>query len=81
MMEISDKATIEIPPAYYRDADPPLPPPYDPHRREWEDWQDGDGGDDREPVPQWMCYGLPAGLIIAAALHSVMIYVVLTARL
>jgi hypothetical protein len=80
MIEITDKSTIEIPPAYYRDADPPPPPPYDPHWREWDGWHDSEG-DDREPVPRWICYGLPALLIIAAAFHAALIYIVLTARL
>ncbi|HZS85950.1 MAG TPA: hypothetical protein VFE42_00480 [Chloroflexota bacterium] len=80
MIELPEKTTIEIPPAFYRDADPPLPPPSDPHRREWDGWQDWED-DDREPVPRWMCYGLPAMLIIAAAFHAALIYIVLTVKL
>jgi hypothetical protein len=73
MIETPDKLTVEIPPAFYRDADPPPPPPDDPHWYEWE------GHDDYEPVPHWLAYGLPVLLVVAATVHFFLIYLVLTA--
>ena len=61
----------DVPPAFYRDADLPPPPPDDPHWREWFH------GHDREPVPRWLLYGLPAFLAVAGVLHVMIILVVL----
>ena len=61
----------DVPPAFYRDADLPPPPPDDPHWREWFH------GHDREPVPRWLLYGLPAFLAVAGVFHIMIILVVL----
>lgn len=59
----------EIPPAFYRDAD--VPPPGDPHWREWPN------GPNREPVPRFLLIGLPICLGVFGALHIVVILLVL----
>ena len=62
MAQTQMEAPFDIPPAFYRDDDPPLPPPGDPHRREWP----GHGG--HEPTSPWLLYILPAGLIAGGML-------------
>lgn len=63
-MAHSDTQTpCDIPPAFFRSDDPPLPPPGDPHRREWPGH-----GNDPEPAPQWMKLALPAALIFGGLL-------------
>ena len=59
----------EIPPAFYRDDDPPLPPADDPHWREW--WHDE--GEGEEVLSRWLLYGLPASLLVIGVLHAVLI--------
>jgi hypothetical protein len=61
----------DVPPAFYRDADLPPPPPDDPH---WHEWFHGN---DREPVPRWLVYGLPVFLFVAGVFHIMIILVVL----
>jgi hypothetical protein len=58
MAHSGTETPYDIPPAFFRCDDPPLPPPGDPHRREWPGH-----GNDREPSPQWMRIALPAGII------------------
>jgi len=62
----------DIPPAFYRDDDVPPPPADDPHWREW--WHNYE--DDQ--LSRWIMYGLPALLVVTAALHAVLILIVLT---
>jgi len=70
-IETPSKQNIDIPPAFYRDDDVPPPPVDDPHWREW--WHNND--DDQ--LSRWIMYGLPALLVVTAALHTVLILIVL----
>jgi len=70
-IETPSKQNIDIPPAFYRDDDVPPPPADDPHWREW--WHNHD--DDQ--LSRWIMYGLPALLVVTAALHAVLILIVL----
>ncbi len=63
--------SIDIPPAFYRDADVPPPPPDDPHWREWYH------GNDREPVSRLILLGLPICLAILGVLHILLILLIL----
>ena len=65
------KQNSDIPPAFYRDDDVPPPPADDPHWREW--WHNNE--DDQ--LSRWIMYGLPALLVVTAALHTVLILIVL----
>ena len=73
MIDASDKRTIDIPPAFYRDAELPPPPPDDPHWHEW--WHNDNDEDDR--LSRWIIYGLPLSLITVAVLHAALILVIL----
>lgn len=74
MIELPAKQTIEIPPAFYRDAGPP-PPPDDPH---WREWPHGDGF---EPTPWWAIYGVPAFLLVLGIFHFAVLLVLVKVTL
>lgn len=71
-VELPVRRTTDVPPAFYRDADVPPPPPDDPH---WREWPHGDG---HEPVPRWLLYGLPVFLAVFGVLHILVILLVLS---
>jgi hypothetical protein len=76
MAHSGTQTPYDIPPAFFRSEDPPLPPPGDPHRREWPGHEN-----DRHPDPRWMKIALPAGLIFAGIILFVLKMVVVLAWL
>lgn len=61
MIETEQAAEIRIPAAFYRDDEPPLPPPDDPHRREWPLYPQRGW---REPINEWVVYAVLGGLAL-----------------
>lgn len=76
MAHSGTQTPCDIPPAFFRGEDPPLPPPGDPHRREWPGHDN-----DRQPTSQWMKIALPAGLIFVGIVLLVLKMVVMLALL
>jgi hypothetical protein len=70
-VELEDVRGTEVPPAFYRDADVPPPPPGDPH---WREWYQNNGP---EPVPRLLLVGLPICMGVFGVLHIMLILIVL----
>src|SRR5438105_1281791 len=64
---LEDVRGTEVPPAFYRDADVPPPPPGDPH---WREWHQNNGP---EPVPHLLLVGLPICMGVFGVLHIMLI--------
>ncbi len=58
----------DVPPAFYSDEPPLLPPPGHPHWREWPE------GSAYEPAPRWIPYAVIGFLITASLIHILFIF-------
>ena len=75
-MSVSSRETRQpIPAAFFRDDEPPLPPPGDPHRREWY------RHDRRHESAQiWVFYLVPIVLLLCGALALFALFSLMPAR-
>jgi hypothetical protein len=62
-----------VPLAYYRDEPPPLPPPGDPHWREWPE------GTATEPLPRWIVGAIIGAIAAVLVIHILFILILLPA--
>lgn len=60
-----------IPPVFYRDGPPALPPPDDPH---WRDWPQGSA---YEPAPRWLLSVLVGVIMAIIIVHILFIFILL----
>lgn len=75
-MSVSSRETRQpIPAAFFRDEEPPLPPPGDPHRREWYRRDRG-----RAQAQTWTLYLVPIVLVLCGALALFALFSVMPAR-
>jgi hypothetical protein len=70
-VEPEDVRGVEVPPAFYCNADIPPPPPGDAH---WREWYQNNGP---EPVPHLLLVGVPICMGVFGVLHIMLILVVL----
>lgn len=63
-----ERAGVDVPPAFYSDEPPLLPPPGDPHWREWPE------GSAYEPAPRWIPYAIIGFLIMVSLIHILFIF-------
>ncbi len=61
----------DIPAAFYRDTPPPMPPPDDPHRVEF------DIDAESDDLPSWMLVALPAVVPVVFLLHAAVAVIIL----
>jgi hypothetical protein len=66
------QSSLRVPAAFYADDSPPLPPPGDPHQREWEQPPRPANGS----LPRWLRPAVATGIVVYWAVLFVLLFIV-----